>query len=181
MMGTQSDDLPRGAAVRRPLVDRGLLIVGLTFAAAYTVLMFAVGVVSSRGGWSGLSRITASISNWLITAIGLDATSSGIYIHLSNRTLSIDTACTAVFIMAVYAALVIAYPVRMRMRLVGLLVGLPVIFAFNIARIAGVAVVSVYATDYFTFVHDYVFEVFMVLVALVTWAVWLSFVQKHAR
>jgi len=161
--------------------DRKLILVGVRFGLIYTAFMLIISFVTNRNGWAGLASLTATSAHGLIVFSGLSCSLDGIYLNLANRTLVIDLACTAIFIMAVYVALVLAYPVSWRMRLLGIVVGLPVVFVFNLVRIAGAAYASVYASAYFTFIHDYVFEVFMVLVLLIVWVAWLSFVRNHAR
>lgn len=151
------------------------------FAVYFGGLVSLVMLANMRGIFDPILAGTAVVSTRIITWLGIPAMRSGTLIHLQSRTLSIDLACTAVFIIALYVALVFAYPVSVRDRLIGAAVGVPIIIVFNFARIVAAAVVSENISSAFTFFHDYLFQVGMVLVTVVVWAAWLSFVRRDAR
>jgi exosortase/archaeosortase family protein len=88
--------------------------------------------VDRVGGWHWLLFALTWLSATIARAVGVSAVQSGTLIVLENRTLSIDLPCSALFIMALFAALVLAYPVSPAQRLRGLALGLPVIAVFNV-------------------------------------------------
>ncbi len=82
---------------------------------------------------------------------------------------------------AVFVALVLAYPVSWRSRLLAIVVGGPALFAANITRLVGVAWASELLDGRsFYVVHDYLFEFGMVFVVLAMWAAWLSLARRTA-
>ncbi len=134
---------------------------------------------ASGRGWGVLMRATAAAAAACANALGLDARVVGNVIHLSSRSLSIDPQCTAVTLLTVYVALVLAYPMRWKTRLLAIAVGLPVLVAVNIARLVGVAWVSErVAGKVFYMVHDYLFGFGMVFAVLLMWAAWLSYAER---
>jgi exosortase/archaeosortase family protein len=136
------------------------------------------------GGWAGWGPITRTVAGWAgacMRAVGIKATVEGNVILLPSRSLSVDPQCTAVDLLAVYTALVLAYPLRWKMRLLALVLGAVVLQVANIARLVGVAWASeVLVGRSFYVVHDYLFEFGMVFVVLMMWAAWLSFAQRSA-
>lgn len=164
-----------------PHVDRVMLGVVARFVAYFAAFVLAILIAFVTGRLDALLAGTASVSTRLISWVGIAATQSGTHVELSSRTLSIDLACTAVFIVALYVALVLAYPVSVKQRLLGIAAGVPVILVFNLVRIVAAAEVSQTAPSAFQFFHDYLFEVGMVLVTVAAWAAWLSFARRNAR
>lgn len=150
------------------------------------VLLLAVllPLTTLGAGWSGWDPITAAVAaagGAGARMLGLKASVAGNVIHLPSRSLVIDPQCTAVTLLAVYVALVFAYPVRWGMRLLAIAVGVPVLLAVNIMRLVGVAWASeLLAGRSFYVVHDYLFEFGMVFVVLMMWAVWLSLARRTA-
>jgi len=165
-------------------------------------LVSAIMLANLAGMLNWMMMGTAIVSTRLYTWLGIAAMRSGTQIYLHSRTLSIDLACTAIFIMALYVALVLAYPVSARHRFLGLAIGIPSIVFANFVRLVAVAEVSesiqpafaflhdrwfhtlplsapAYSST-FTFFHDYLFQVGMVLVTVVALAAWLSYVRKDA-
>jgi exosortase/archaeosortase family protein len=166
-----------GAVLPRNSIRRVAVVFVLILAVLLPFTMFSDG----WRGWDTLTRATATVSGAGARAVGLQATVVGSMITLPSRSLRIDPGCTAVTLLAVYVALVLAYPVGNRMRLLAILVGVPVLIAANIARIVAVAVAAEFLTGRaFYMVHDYLFELAMVLVVLMMWVVWLSVARKTA-
>ncbi len=166
-----------GAMLPRNSVRRVAVSFVLILAVLLPFTMFSDG----WQGWELLTGPTAAVSGAGARAVGLQATVVGSMIMLPSRSLRIDPGCTAVTLLVVYLALIFAYPVSNRMRLLAIAVGVPVLLLVNIARIVAVAVAAEFLTGRtFYMVHDYLFELAMVLVVLMMWAVWLSLVRKTA-
>ena len=157
--------LPRNSVQRVAVVFVLLLVVMLPLS------MFS----ADWSGWNTITGTTAAMAARSARAVGIDAQVSGSFILLPSRTLAIDPECSAVTLMVVYIALVLAYPLAWHMRLLALLIGIPLLAVANLARIVGVAYASEMLSDRpFYMVHDYLFEVGMLLLVVAMWAVWLS-------
>lgn len=174
-MSTRVDRTPLGPT------DAKVLAVCGRFVGYFVLFAAAMSLIGFGGGWTRLRLLTAQASTALITLTGETATLSGTLIRLPNRTLAIDFACTGLMIAAMYCALVLAYPIKPHYRLLGVAIGVPTLLVANLIRIVTVAHVSVSAPGAFAFVHDYLFQVGMVLVAAVLWAAWLSLGRRYAR
>jgi exosortase/archaeosortase family protein len=161
--------------------DRAAIGIVGRFAAYFVVFDIAIMVAYATGWLNSMLLGTASVSTRIVTWIGIAAVGSGTLIRLPSRTLSVDLACTAVFVVALFVALILAYPVSAKDRLLGIALGVPIILAVNIMRIVAAAQVAESAPTAFQFVHDYMFQVGMVLVTVVVWAAWLSYTRRHAR
>jgi exosortase/archaeosortase family protein len=162
-------------------LDRALLGVIGRFAVYFSVFAAVILAIDRVGGWHGLLLGLTWLSTALAHVVGVSAVQSGTLIVLANRTLSIDLPCSAIFIVALYAALVLAYPVSPVQRLRGLALGIPIILVFNVARIVAAAQVALSLPNAFDFFHDYLFQSGMVLVTAVVWASWLSLARRDAR
>jgi len=154
--------------------------------AAVFVLLLAVllPLALFSAGWSGWGPITGAIAATAGAAsrlVGLPVVVQGNLMQLPSRTLAVDPQCTAVDLLVVYAALVLAYPIAWKKRLLALATGAAVLEVINIFRLVGVAWASeVLADRQFTLVHDYLFEFGMVFVVMMMWAVALSVAKQNA-
>jgi len=125
---------------------------------------------------------TAQVAAVLVRGVGIPVTVVGNQMALASRILQIDVDCTALAIAAVYVALVVAYPLAVRTKMLALVVGIPVIAVTNLLRLVAVAVASEHLSPaLFSFVHDYLFKVVMVLVVVGLWAAWLEIARSHAE
>jgi exosortase/archaeosortase family protein len=163
-------------------VDPRLLRVGLVFVITFAILNGLLLFVWNTRAFYGVRTATALIANGLINASGVPATRLGTRIYLSSRVLEIDGDCTALLVLAVYGSLVVAYPVLLRTKAVGLLVGLPALLVLNQVRLVAVAHASeLLSGGAFSFVHDYLFKVFMIAGVVGLWAWWLAYARRRAR
>ncbi len=167
---------------RVPNVGKGsLLRVAIVFALVFVALEAAIWGALLAGYMLPVMETTTRAATALISAAGIPVTRTGIQMFLSTRILEIDLDCTAIQLIALYAALVVAYPVSTRTKLLGLAIGVPAILLANLLRLLGVAVASEYASPAaFAFVHDFLFKVVMILVIMGLWAWWLQEARRHA-
>ena len=130
--------------------------------------------------WTAFTSFTADVATKVAQAIGVNAHVTGNLILLPSRTLSVDTQCTAYTLAVLYIALVLAYPLGARTRMLALAVGIPVLFVANITRLTVVAYASERLAERpFMLVHDYLMEFGMVFVLVMLWAVWLSLARER--
>lgn len=165
--------------VQRLLPARSVRRVVVVFLLLLTVPLSAIPFTGGWTGWIWITSTTARIAGAGARAVGVGATVEGNLILLPSRTLVVDPQCTAFALMAVYTALVLAYPVSRGKRFLALAIGLPLLQIVNMIRIVGAAYASeVLADKSFCIVHDYVFEFGMSFLVFVMWAVWLSSVRR---
>jgi exosortase/archaeosortase family protein len=80
--------------------------------------------------------------------------------------------------MAIYAAAVLAFATSWRKRLLGVALGLPLIFAFNLLRIGMLLFVGRHSRAFFEFAHLYFWQATLVLGITALWLVWVRFVVR---
>jgi exosortase/archaeosortase family protein len=167
----------KGSSVRGNSLVRVAIVFVVVFAAIEAVIWGAV----ATGSLYPLMETTSKVTAVLIAWIGIPVSRDGIQLLLSTRILSIDVDCTAIQLIALYTALLIAYPVSNRMRLLGLAVGVPAILLANLVRLLGVALASEHLSpSVFAFVHDFLFKVVMVLVLVGLWGWWVQMARRNA-
>jgi len=161
--------------------DRTLIKVAVLFFVIFAVLQTALWGLTYKGYFDPVMGLTADMTGACANATGVPATVSVNDVVLESRILRIDPDCTGVTLMMVYAALVLAYPLGVKRKLIGLAIGIPAIFVANMIRLLAVAQLSGPLEDRtFFFVHDYLFKVVMMAVVIVAWAVYLASARRHA-
>jgi exosortase/archaeosortase family protein len=120
-----------------------------------------------------VQRSIAGLSAALERLAGGHAVAAQEDIVVQTMTMTIDHECTGIFVYMLFIAFVLAYPAPWVGRLSGLAIGIPLIFAVNVLRLATLArVVEIYPQAFF-YLHEYVwqgiFTVF-VLVGAIAWA-----------
>jgi len=126
-----------------------------------------------------LRNAMASFVGRALSLAGVSHTVAGSLITVEDPTLSfsIDVGCLGGVLFWVYVALVLAESgLTLRQRLIGLVVGLVILIAFNFFRVS----ISIYL-EWLTGVnvHDY-FYLFNVIFVLLVWAGWLRTLKPKA-
>jgi exosortase/archaeosortase family protein len=91
--------------------------------------------------------------------------------------------CGAIEVMSIFTAAIIAFPTRWRRRLVGLAIGLPLLYLVNIGRLACLGVIGAYTTNdaWFDFAHEYVWQAIYIVFVVALWLAWVELlVRKRA-
>lgn len=92
--------------------------------------------------------------------------------------------CGAIPSMSIFFAAVVAFPSRWWKRLLGIAVGVPVLYAVNCFRLACLAVIGAwdygngYGGRYFNFAHHYVWQGIYIVFVVAVWMLWVEFVVR---
>ena len=155
--------------------------VAVVFVLLFLLLLQLITATLAWGGWAVIQSFTAESGAILAKTLGVDAEVSGSLILLPSRTLSVDTQCTGYTLAVLYIALVLAYPLGAKLRVLAIAIGLPLLFLANVGRLAIVAFASERLADQpFQLMHDYLMEFGMVFVLIMIWAVWLALARDRA-
>ncbi len=155
------------------------------FLALFAVYLGAVGVLlpigkkAFPGAMLLLETATAAIEYALLVPFTDQASLADTVIHFGPFAVRIIGECTGLFEMAIYAACVLAFPTNWRKRSLGLLFGIPAIYAFNVLRILCLLIVGRYAISSFDFFHLYFWQGTLILMITSVWMLWIYLVVRN--
>ncbi|HXQ21360.1 MAG TPA: archaeosortase/exosortase family protein [Candidatus Acidoferrales bacterium] len=118
----------------------------------------------------------ADAAAWMAHRVGSAATVNENLITVSGLTLDINHECTGVFVLFVLASFIGAYPARLGAKVVGIVVGVTMLSAINVVRVATLVRVVEFHPNLFVYFHEYIWQgTFLMLVTLyaVTWVEWV--------
>ena len=145
--------------------------VAVIFAAALAAT--AVNNGELDGAWmDAFCAMWARIAGFALTLLGVPASSDGATVGAGAFTATIVSACTALDVIILFGAAVLAYPASIGARLRGLLLGVAALFALNIARIVSLILRGIHYIDWLEDAHLLVWQTAMVLAAIGLWLLW---------
>jgi len=143
------------------------------------VLLSIVTLIACQKGYlSFIEQFTAQTVTDVIHLFGLPAVRNNTVINLKNAVLVVNTECTSIFIMITFSCLVAFYQTSKKSKIIGILVGLPIIFAANILRFVIMAFVDQYKPVYLAYFYNY-WQFAFVAMALIMWIVWIVTVANR--
>lgn len=122
------------------------------------------GLLAPVEGW------TAGATRWLLAWSGIEVERAGtILSHPGGFACNVGYRCTGLVVAAFLAMGLLALPLGWRTRARGLIVGVPLVLAANLARLVSLFYVGVHRRDLFDVAHLVLWELAMVLVILGVW------------
>jgi len=168
------------ARIRSSLANptwRFLALFGVYLAAAGTLLPHATRAFPEATQL--LVTTTAAIEYALLAPFTELSELTDSTVHFGSFAVEIIPECTGLFEMAIYATCVLAFPASWRSRGIGLLFGIPTIYAFNVLRILCLLLVGHYAYSSFDFFHLYFWQGTLILMITSVWMLWIYLVVRN--
>lgn len=126
---------------------------------------------------SPASRLVALVSAPLLSLAG-DVAISGTHLRFEGFRAVIVDACNGVLPTWIFLAAVLAFPCSWRDRLEGALIGVPAIFAINVARVVSVMILGSQRPDLVERVH---IDLWQAAVVILTMGIWLFWAERLAH
>jgi len=124
-------------------------------------------------------KATAFLEYLLLDLFSSEVEIKGKMIWFGDFAVKIIDECTGIYEMLIFAAAVLAFPTSWRDKGLGILMGCPLIYVFNVIRIAMLIVVGRYWPNAFEFMHIYFWQATMIVMITTVWLLWITKVVKH--
>jgi exosortase H (IPTLxxWG-CTERM-specific) len=125
------------------------------------------------------TAFVALCSSQILNIFGSWTSVSGTHLSSSDYGINVVYGCNGAFATAILLSGIIAYPSRIREKLVGVLIGIPAIFAINQIRVISLFLLGRSHPDVFGEAHVYVWQPIIIIFAILVWDFWArSFVRK---
>ncbi len=89
--------------------------------------------------------------------------------------------CGAIEVMAIFFAAIMAFPTRWWRKLIGVLLGIPIMYSVNIFRLTCLAVIGALTDggEWFDFSHQYVWQAIYIVFVVAVWLAWIEFLVNR--
>ncbi len=124
-----------------------------------------------------LRNITAVIVGAVLSLGGMDVAVDGAALSVDGFGLEIIDECTAVFSSIVYASCILAYPTTLKNKCLGIIFGIPCLYAINILRLTILAFIGIFYPGMFEFVHVYLWQASFIIFVVVVFLLWLRLIR----
>jgi exosortase H (IPTLxxWG-CTERM-specific) len=148
----------------------GLLLVFVI--CSLSLFVFSIQLPESAFDW--LNESTARMAACCLNQVGMHPVLYGHTLSQDGFALSVITECSTLYMALLFFSFVVAYPTALRHKFTGLPLGIAVLHAGNILRIAALFALGVKIPGSFEFVHVYLGQVLMVLFVLAVCLAWLN-------
>ena len=125
-------------------------------------------------------RINARVSTWILNIFGENARTFDTSIYASRFSIRIARGCDALDPSALFAAAVLAFPVPLRRKWLGVILGCVLLAVINLIRIVSLYYTGVFIPDSFDMMHHDVWQSAFIFLALFFWMIWAWWATRDA-
>ncbi len=149
-----------------------------------TGLLLAAGVYSGLVGGPAVravAEVTARWSSAILGLLGLATVVNGTVVSSREFAVDIVAECTALGLLTVFIAAVVAFPAASaRSKMVGAALGVVLLSALNLVRIASLFWIGANYREHLDVAHLLVWQSAMVLAGIVLWLIWSGKADRRA-
>lgn len=126
-----------------------------------------------------MAEATAAVEHVILGLFGRSTTLTGKIVTYDGFAVKIIEECTGIYEILIFAAAVLAFPTTWRKKAIGLLIGGPLLYLFNVIRILMLIFIGRYYNSIFDFMHLYFWQATLILMITSVWLLWIFKVVRH--
>ena len=143
------------------------------------VLLYPIATRRWFAAIDALTTATARVEHGLASLVFSDASIEGKQVWLGGFSVRIIEECTGIFEALIFAAAVLAYPTGLARKAIGIGLGVPLLYLFNLVRILVLLAVGRGRPELFEFMHLYFWQATLILMITSVWLLWIFAVVRH--
>jgi exosortase H (IPTLxxWG-CTERM-specific) len=124
--------------------------------------------------------LNAKASAAVMRCFGTPATANGITVRTPRFGLTVAQGCDAIQPIILFFCAVLASPVAWRLKLLGILIGVPSLLILNLARIVTLFYTGVYFPKSFELIHIDIWQAAFIFVTLLFWVLWARWARGRS-
>ncbi|MBN2420599.1 MAG: exosortase H [Deltaproteobacteria bacterium] len=158
----------------------GRFIITYVILMAFCLLLIGLEPIKEVMDINGLyTTMIVYLSGLFLKPFGIVKGIHGSVISLTGISMDVRFGCNGLEAFMIYAVAVLSFPAAKVKKAVGIIGGFVLLQIINILRIAGLGLSGVYLKEYFHYLHIYVAQGFMIVVALVIFLLWLRYANEQ--
>jgi exosortase/archaeosortase family protein len=116
---------------------------------------------------------TAMVTAWLLGLVGTTASGDGALLSAGSLRFAVVPDCTPAGPLLLLSGAILAFPARIRAKLIGLAVGALALTALNFLRLVTLVLIGLARPEALEIAHLVVWQSVMILAAITLWIAWL--------
>ena len=122
-----------------------------------------------------INNYTAAVMGFSLRALGIEPSVQGVFVSAGGFGVEIITECSPIYMLILFSSFVLAYPTTLKKKAIGLLFGIPFLFAMNTLRLVVGFIAGMWRPDLFEYVHVYLWQTIIIILVFISCLVWLHY------
>lgn len=124
------------------------------------------------GRHEGIRAFTASAVALLLRLFAFDVTTSGTLVTLNGFGMDVVSECTGIFPIILYSACVLAAPTNIKNKGIGILFGVPILYAISLIRLVSMGFVGIFYPSMLDWAHTYLWQILLIIFVVLLLLIW---------
>lgn len=169
-----TENIKTGWEQKRPILFfvGGFGVLLILFYAFWQSKFFNVNILPS------IVSFNAVLSSKLLNFFGQDTTSNGELLSSQLFSINVSRGCDAIEAMALFVSTTLAFPMSWRIKIIGILNGIILLFVLNLIRIITLFISGIYKPSIFEILHVQIWPTIIIIFAC---GLWLLLVKRNIR
>ncbi|MCX6156205.1 MAG: archaeosortase/exosortase family protein [Candidatus Kapabacteria bacterium] len=142
----------------------------------YLIIMF-----SGNNFFDPYINFSAWLSSKFLSIFYTDIISNGSLIGSSKFVVVLSFGCEGTEPLVIFLAGVIAFPIILKYKIIGLIIGFIFIYFLNILRIMLLFFIGNISPSTFEMFHSEIFPILFIILALIVWLYWIKYSQNQIK
>lgn len=179
--GGSEDDCTRGGretwfAGKRPILRFFFIFAAL----AIPLFVFYYAYYEHSGLLYSYLSLNARASAAVMRCFGTPAAANGIAVRSTGFGLTVAQGCDAIQPIILFFCAVLASPVALKLKLTGILIGVPLLLILNLVRIVTLFYTGLYFPKLFELMHIDIWQAAFIFLALLFWVLWARWAKSRS-
>lgn len=157
--------------------DRKKLKFVLVFFVALSILYYLSIALEDRIPIFNMQSTTRSLYG-ILYRLGVGTELEGNMIHFDGFSFHIIRQCTGMFEIITITSCILAFPSKLTDKVLGILLAIPIIYFFNLARLILLSYLGLYYPAFFDLAHDYLLQLSFIALVVIYWMFWVDQVSE---
>ncbi len=118
------------------------------------------------------TAFVARMSAVVLSVLGEDITVDGVVLRSPRFAVTIYNGCNGLITSLIFVSGVLAFPSRLRAKVVGVVAGLLAIQVINLIRIISLFYIGIFLPQFFNQSHVFIWQSLVILAGVTLWVVW---------
>jgi len=153
----------------------------LVFAAVAVALFLVYQWTETTSRFRAVNVANAEACTAVLRLCGIESMRNGTHVRIGVAGMDVISECSAIYVLILFAAAVIAFPTTWAARGRGLAIGIPVLLATNVLRLVTLGVVLRFRPALLPLFHEYLWQVLFVVIVAALYMVWIERMVPGAR
>jgi exosortase/archaeosortase family protein len=117
----------------------------------------------------------------LLKLLGINVIATGISVTGHGFSVDIKYGCNAIYEILIYTAAMVSYPLRMKKKITGIIIGVVFIYILNLFRVIVLFWAGMHFPDVFKALHEHIGQSIFIFFLVFLWIFWVTRINKSAN